>query len=111
MGGASRTLRPRCPGTQTASRSGLDQPTRTINDRRNCSVNHETECLIGVDGFPWDLFILFGPEATWAEAEKHVLGWGEPVIDRAEKLEALLSEVSAHDPDRVPLRSEDRHER
>ena len=47
------------------------------------------------DEVPWDLFILFGPEATWANAEKHVLGWGEPVIDRTEKLEALLSAVSA----------------
>ncbi len=43
---------------------------------------------------PWDMFILFGPEATWAEAEKHVLGWGEPVIQKTEKLEALLSAVS-----------------
>ncbi len=42
---------------------------------------------------PWDLFILFGPEASWADAEQHVLGWGEPVIDEAEKLEALLSAV------------------
>ena len=42
---------------------------------------------------PWDLFILFGPEASWADAEQHVLGWGEPVIDEAKKLEALLSAV------------------
>ncbi len=45
------------------------------------------------DEVPWDMFILFGPQATWAKAEKHVLGWGEPVIDEAEKLEALLSAV------------------
>ncbi len=43
---------------------------------------------------PWDLFILFSPEATWAEAENHVLGWGAPVIDVAEKLEALLLAIS-----------------
>ena len=62
---------------------------------------------------PWDMFILFGPEATWADAEKHVLGWGEPVIHRTEKLEALLSAVSAHERDRVPdaVRSERRHDR
>ena len=62
---------------------------------------------------PWDMFILFGPAATWADAEKHVLGWGEPVIDRAEQLEALLSAVAAHERDQVPdtVRSEGRHDR
>ena len=43
---------------------------------------------------PWDLFILFGPDASWTDAENHVLGWGEPVIDKAEELEALLSAAS-----------------
>ena len=51
------------------------------------------------DDVPWDLFILFGPDATWADAEKHVLGWGEPVIDRAKEFEALLSAISAHQRD------------
>ncbi len=62
---------------------------------------------------PWDLFILFGPEATWADAEEHVLGWGEPVIDRTEELEALLRAVSAHERGRVSdtVRSEGRHDR
>ncbi len=62
---------------------------------------------------PWDLFILFGPDATWADAEKHVLGWGEPVIHRVEKLEALLSAVPARKRDRVPERvgSEGPHDR
>ena len=46
------------------------------------------------DEVPWDLFILFGPEASWADAEKHVLVWGEPVIDQAGKLEAVLSTAS-----------------
>ncbi len=60
---------------------------------------------------PWDMFILFGPEATWADAEKHVLGWGEPVIHRVETLEALLSAVSARE--RVPdtVRSGGRYDR
>ncbi len=64
------------------------------------------------DEVPWDMFILFGPEATWAEAEKHVLGWGEPVIRRKEKLEALLGAVSLRESDRVPdaVRSEGRHD-
>ncbi len=65
------------------------------------------------DEVPWDMFILFGPEATWANAEKHVLGWGEPVIHRTEKLEALLRAVSAHERSRVPdaVRSEGPHDR
>lgn len=45
------------------------------------------------DEVPWDMFILFGPEATWKTAGKHVLGWGEPVIRQAERLETLLSEI------------------
>ena len=45
---------------------------------------------------PWDMFILFGPEATWANAENHVLGWGRPVIERTEELAALLSAASPH---------------
>ena len=65
------------------------------------------------DEVPWDLFVLFGPEATWADAEKHVLGWGKPVIERTEKLEALLKAASTHERGRVPLavRSEGRHDR
>ena len=60
------------------------------------------------DEVPWDMFILFGPEATWAEAEKHVLGWGEPVIKKKQELEALLSAISATHRGRVPdaVRSE-----
>ena len=42
------------------------------------------------DEVPWDLFILFGPAATWSESQKHVLGWGEPVIRKTEELESLL---------------------
>ncbi len=65
------------------------------------------------DRVPWDLFILFEPEATWADAEKHVLGWGEPVIDEAEKLEALLAAIPAHKRDSVPdaARPEGPHDR
>ena len=46
------------------------------------------------DEVPWDLFILIGPEAMWRTAQEHVLGWGEPVINEAKRLEALLSEIS-----------------
>ncbi len=45
------------------------------------------------DEVPWDMFILFGPEATWRTAEEYVLGWGEPVIYEAERLQALLSQI------------------
>ncbi len=65
------------------------------------------------DEVPWDIFILVGPEANWADAENHVLGWGKPVIHKTEQLEALLSAISAHERDRVPDadRSEGRHDR
>ena len=42
---------------------------------------------------PWDMFILFGPEATWIDAEQHVLGWGRTVIKTADELAALLSDL------------------
>ena len=42
-----------------------------------------------VEKVPWDMFILFGPDATWSNAEQHVIGWGRPVIEVAEELAAL----------------------
>ena len=43
------------------------------------------------DQVPWDLFILFDRDATWADAQDHVLGWGSTVIGHREELDALLS--------------------
>lgn len=64
------------------------------DDERNVSVEAKQRLVPGVeDKVPWDLFILFGREASWADAQDHVLGWGEPVIDRVEKLDALLSSL------------------
>ena len=31
--------------------------------------------------------------SAWADAERHLLGWGAPVISEAEKLEGLLSAI------------------
>ncbi len=71
------------------------------DDERRVSSEVKERLVPDVESdVPWDMFILFGPEATWDDAEKHVLGWDEPVIHRAEKLEALLSTVSARE--RVP---------
>ena len=38
------------------------------------------------ESVPWDMFILFGPDATWQDAEKHVIGWGRTVIGNRAKL-------------------------
>ena len=43
---------------------------------------------------PWDMFILFGPEASWADAGNHVLGWGRTVIDEFDELAGLLAAAS-----------------
>ena len=84
------------------------------DDERRVSLEVKERVVPEVeDEVPWDMFIVFGPEATWAEAEKHVLGWGEPVIYKTQKLEALLSAISVNKRDRVPdaVRSEGPHDR
>ncbi len=47
---------------------------------------------------PWDIFILLGPEATWATAEEHVLGWGGTVVQEMGRLKALLSGTVTAEP-------------
>ncbi len=84
------------------------------DDERRVSLEVKERIVPEVeDEVPWDMFIVFGPEATWAKAEKHVLGWGEPVIHKTEKLESLLSTISVSQPDRVPdaVQSEGPHDR
>ena len=88
--------------------------TQYWDDERRVSLELKERVVPEVeDEVPWDMFILFGPDATWADAEKHVLGWGEPVIRRTEQLEALLGAVSAHERGHVAdaVRSEGRHDR
>ena len=69
--------------------------TQYWDDERHVSLEVKDRLVPDVkEEVPWDMFILFSPEATWAEAEKHVVGWGRPVIERTEKLDALLSAVS-----------------
>ena len=46
-----RTLCSRHPKTRRPSRSGLDQSTRNIHNRRNCTVNGYRQCLKVVDRF------------------------------------------------------------
>ena len=48
---SSRTLRSRHSKTRLPSRSGLDQSTRDIHNRRDCSVNSYLQCLKVVDRF------------------------------------------------------------
>ena len=48
---SSRTLRSWHPKTTTPARSRLDQSTRDIHNRRNCSVNRNRQCLKVVDRF------------------------------------------------------------
>ena len=48
---SSRTLRSRHPKTRSPSRSGLDQSTGYIHNRRDCSVNRNRQCLKVVDRF------------------------------------------------------------
>ena len=48
---SSRTLRSRDPKTRRPSRSGLDQSTRNIHNRRNCTLNGNRQCLKVVDRF------------------------------------------------------------
>ncbi len=65
------------------------------DDERHLSLEIKERLVRQVEEeVPWDLFILFSPETTWAEAENHVLGWGAPVIDETEMLEALLLAIS-----------------
>ena len=69
------------------------------DDERHVSLAIKERLLPEVDEeVPWDIFILFGPEATWSDAEGHVLGWGMPVIKDTAKLEALLSAVPTKGP-------------
>ncbi len=85
--------------------------TQYWDDQRHVSLAVKNRLVPDVEEeVPWDMFILLGPEATWDDAEKHVLGWDEPVIHRAEKLEALLSTVSARERVRDAVGSEAGHD-
>ncbi len=65
------------------------------DDERHLSLEVKHRVVPEVKAeIPWDMFIFFGPEATWADAEKHVVGWAVPVISHAEELEALLGAAS-----------------
>lgn len=64
------------------------------DDERRVSAEVKARILPDYeDDVPWDLFILFDGGATWANASDHVLGWGEPVIEKTEQLERLLASL------------------
>ncbi len=46
----------------------------------------------------WDTFLLFGPEATWADAEDHLQVWGYPIVEQKEQLFATLSKLGVEQP-------------
>ena len=80
---ASRTLRSRHPKTRPPSRSSLDQPTRDIHNRRNCSVNRNRQCLKVVDRFrsacsPNDVIL---PEITGCNGARHDRTCGSVVME------------------------------
>ena len=77
------------------------------DDERRLSLEIKERLVPQVEEeIPWDMFILFGPEATWAEAENHVLGWGAPVIQETEEFEALLLAIPAREPVQTTKASE-----
>ncbi len=48
----------------------------------------------GADGYMWDTYLLYGPNATWEQAPAPLLSSGATIIDTGpqlrEKLESLL---------------------
>ena len=42
----------------------------------------------------WDVFVLFDAQATWVDAEEHVLGWGGTVVGRERELLTLLQALA-----------------
>ena len=64
------------------------------DDERGVSAEVKERILPGYEGeVPWDLFILFDPQATWGDASQHVRGWGAPVIAEKDRLDALLGSL------------------
>ncbi len=61
------------------------------DDERIVSAEVKQRIWPDYDGeIPWDLFILFDTQATWATANDHVIGLGRTVIGESDKLDALL---------------------
>jgi hypothetical protein len=48
----------------------------------------------GADGYMWDTYLLYGPNATWEQAPAPLLSSGATIIDTSaqlrDKLESLL---------------------
>ncbi len=65
--------------------------TQFWDDERQLSSQVKQRILPGYEGDrPWDLFILFDPDATWDSAGEHIVGWGRTVMQEKDQLDALL---------------------
>ena len=79
------------------------------DDKQHLSRELKTRIIPEIEiKTPWDLFILFGPDATWADAQEHVLGWDYPVIGTKAEFDALLGAVSERGGGQSDDRTEDR---
>jgi hypothetical protein len=45
---------------------------------------------LGIEGFVYDVYYVFGPDATWGDGPGPVAGAGRPVVSRVEELLAEL---------------------
>ena len=70
------TLRSRNPETQPASQTGLDQPAR-IDNRRNCSVNRNRQCLKVVDRFRFEKFRKNTRKERFLNDMESIIPWRE----------------------------------
>lgn len=58
---------------------------------------------MGSDSVLWDAYLLYGPEAYWAEAPSHRVGWGRTIVGTRRQLEKeLLGLLSAGSQAPVP---------
>lgn len=65
------------------------------DDERRVSLEVKERIVPAFDGdLPWDLYVLFDRDARWANAGDHVIGWGAPVIERADELDAQLAALA-----------------
>lgn len=47
----------------------------------------------GTDGFMWDTYLLYGPEATWTTSPTPLRDSGATIIDKATRLREQLAQL------------------
>jgi hypothetical protein len=47
----------------------------------------------GADGFMWDTYLLYGPEASWTDKPAPLLGSGATIIDKGPQLQEQLAQI------------------